>query len=260
MINRFRAAVAVATLAALAASAAVAQQPASPPPKAAPKAAPKAPAKAPAPAPAAPAAQAPAPGGPAATSGNTVGNQTLPVIYTPWVKICQKPPQPQPGQKDICITTRTGLLEIGQPVITAEIVAMEGDPKRVLRVTMPLGVGLAQGTQYYVDANQPKQTAFSTCMGAGCIADYDATDDVIATMKSGQNFVSRAFDLSGQLITLQLPLGPEFAKVYDGAATDPTVLQQQQKNIQDIVQKAQARVQQQQQQQQGATPPAAPAK
>ena len=96
-------------------------------PKAAPKAAPAAPA---------PAAQpAPAAGAPAA--GGQPADQQVQLIYAPWTKFCLK--GQDAGAKQVCFTGKDGRIESGQPVIAAVIIEPEGEPKKILRVTLPLG-------------------------------------------------------------------------------------------------------------------------
>jgi hypothetical protein len=68
------------------------------------------------------------------------------------------------------------------------------------------------------------------------MSDYEATADVLANMKKGQNLVIQAINANGQPLTLPLPLG-DFAKAYDGPPTDPKVFEEQQKKLQDELQK-----------------------
>ena len=110
--------------------------PAAPPKAAAPKAAPKAPAGA-------PAAQAPpAAGAPAAAQPP---EQQVQLIYAPWTKFCLK--GQEAGAKQVCFTGKDGRIESGQPVIAAVIIEPEGEPKKILRVTLPLGMQLVHGTR-----------------------------------------------------------------------------------------------------------------
>src|ERR1700712_3832486 len=100
--------------------------------KAPPKAAPKAPAPAPAPA----AQQAPPNGAPAA--GAQPADQQVQLIYAPWTKFCLK--GQDAGAKQVCFTGKAGRIQSGQPVIAAVIIEPEGEPKKILRVTLPLGM------------------------------------------------------------------------------------------------------------------------
>ena len=209
----------------LIASGAQAQAPAPAPgaPKSAPKAAPKAPAP--------PAAQAPPAGAPAAQPPE----QQVQLIYAPWTKFCLK--GQEAGAKQVCFTGKDGRIESGQPVIAAVIIEPEGEPKKLLRVTLPLGMQLVHGTRIIVDSNAPLQGPYVICFQNGCMSDYEATPELIASMKKGQNLVVQAINSNGAPLTLPLPLAGEFAKAYDGPPTDPKVFEENQKKLQEELQK-----------------------
>jgi len=209
--------------------------PAAPAPAAAPKAkaaAPKAAPKAPAGAPA-PTAQAPAAGAPAAAAPPQ--DQQVQLIYAPWTKFCLK--GQDTGAKQVCFTGKDGRIESGQPVIAAVIIEPEGEPKKILRVTLPLGMQLVHGTRIIVDANPPMQSPYVICFANGCMSDYEATPELIASLKKGQTLVVQAINSNGAPLTLPLPLVNEFAKAYDGPPTDPKVFEENQKKLQEELQK-----------------------
>ena len=205
---------------------------AAPKAKAAPKAAPKAPAAAPAPSAQAP-AQAPAAGAPPAANGQPAADQVQ-LIYAPWTKFCLK--GQDAGAKQVCFTGKDGRIESGQPVIAAVIIEPEGEPKKILRVTLPLGMQLVHGTRVIVDANPPAQSPYVICFQNGCMSDYEVTPELLGNMKKGQNLVVQAINSNGAPLTLPLPLA-EFAKAYDGPPTDPKVFEETQKKLQEELQK-----------------------
>ena len=231
---------ATALSAALSAPAAQAQTPAAPAPAAAPKAkaAPKAAQKAaPAPAPTAqqppPAAGAPAAG---AQAQQQPPDQQIPqLIYAPWTKFCLK--GQEANAKQVCFTGKDGRIESGQPVIAAVIIEPEGEPKKILRVTLPLGMQLVHGTRVIIDNNPPAQSPYVICFQNGCMSDYEATPEMIANLKKGQNLVVQAINSNGAPLTLPLPLGGEFTKAYDGPPTDPKQFEENQKKLQEELQK-----------------------
>ncbi|MGB8402044.1 invasion associated locus B family protein [Bradyrhizobium sp.] len=209
-----------------------AQQPA------APTAAPKAKAVPPKAAPAAPTpaqqASPPANGSPAAAAQQPQ-EQQVQLIYAPWTKFCLK--GQDAGAKQVCFTGKDGRIESGQPVIAAVIIEPEGEPKKILRVTLPLGMQLVHGTRIIVDANAPQQSPYVICFANGCMSDYEATPELLANMKKGQNLVVQAINSNGAPLTLPLPLANEFAKAYDGPPTDPKVFEETQKKLQEELQK-----------------------
>jgi invasion protein IalB len=196
-------------------------------PAAAPKAAPKGPAGA-------PAAQAPPAGAPPAAAAQPP-EQQVQLIYAPWTKFCLK--GQEAGAKQVCFTGKDGRIESGQPVIAAVIIEPEGEPKKLLRVTLPLGMQLVHGTRIIVDSNAPLQGPYVICFQNGCMSDYEATPELIASLKKGQNLVVQAINSNGAPLTLPLPLAGEFAKAYDGPPTDPKVFEENQKKLQEELQK-----------------------
>ena len=202
-------------------------------PKAAPKAAaPKAAPKAAPGAPAAPAAQAAPPAG--APAAAPPADQQVQLIYAPWTKFCLK--GQDANAKQVCFTGKDGRIESGQPVVAAVVIEPEGEPKKILRVTLPLGMLLVHGTRIIIDNNPPAQSPYVICFQNGCMSDYDVTPDMVANMKKGQNLVVQAISSNGQPVTLALPLS-DFAKAYDGPPTDPKVFEENQKKLQEELQK-----------------------
>jgi invasion protein IalB len=183
--GRFIALLAATALSAcLLAPGAQAQQPApgapaaAPKAKAAPKAAPKAPAPSAQQTPAAPPAGAPAAGAQPADQ--------VQLIYAPWTKFCLK--GQDAGAKQVCFTGKDGRIESGQPVIAAVIIEPEGEPKKILRVTLPLGMQLVHGTRVIVDSNPPQQSPYVICFQ---YVSYEATPELIANLKKGGLWWSR---------------------------------------------------------------------
>jgi invasion protein IalB len=230
---------AASLMALLASGAALAQQqqqPAKPAPAQKPAAAPQKPAQKPA----APAQQ---------QQGQAQANQPEQpqLIYSPWTKFCLK--GQEANAKQVCFTGKDARLESGMPVVAAVLIEPEGDPKKVLRVTLPLGMQIVHGTRIIIDQGQPAQGPYVICFTNGCMADYEANADLINRLKKGQQLAVQAINSNGQPISLNLPLA-DFAKAYDGPPTDPKVFEEQQKKLQDELQRraneARQRLQQQQ--------------
>ncbi|HEY3642218.1 MAG TPA: invasion associated locus B family protein [Xanthobacteraceae bacterium] len=196
--------------------------------------APKAPAKPPAAAPkAAPQAAPQKPAAPEAQQPAAEAQQPQ-LIYSPWTKFCLKGQETNAQQ--VCFTGKDGRIESGMPVIAAVLIEPEGDSKKVLRVTLPLGMQLPQGTRVIVDQGQPMNAPYIICFTNGCMADYEASVELIGKLKKGQGLVVQGINSQGQPISLVLPL-TDFGKAYDGPPTDPKVFEEQQKKLQDDLQK-----------------------
>jgi invasion protein IalB len=189
--------------------------------------------------PAAPPAQAPAAqAGPPGDQAQGGGQPQMQLIFSPWTKFCLKgaPGQPaDPNAKEVCFTGKDARVESGQPVAAAVIIEPQGVDKKLLRVTLPLGMQLAHGTRVIVDQNQPMTAPYVICFNNGCMADYEANTDLIGKLKKGQGMVIQAINATGQPISLAMPLS-DFAKAYDGPPTDPKVFEEQQKKLQEELQ------------------------
>ncbi len=253
-VARTLATLAAATmLAMLGAGATLAQQPAKQP-----AAQPKAPAaKQPAQKGAAQPAPAPAPvpgQQPGQTqAGQPPADQQVQLIYSPWTKFCLK--GQEANAKQVCFTGKDARLESGMPVVAAMLIEPEGEPKKILRVTLPLGMQLVHGTRILIDQNAPATAPYVICFTNGCMADYEANAEMVGKMKKGQQVAVQAINSNGQPISLVLPLA-DFAKAYDGPPTDPKVFEEQQKKLQEELQRRANEARQKLESQQGQQPQA----
>jgi len=232
LVRRAAATVAVVAACGLAGTiGAEAQQPAPAPPKPVPAK----PAAKPAPAPPKPVQAAP-PAGPASPPPQAQADQQqVPVIYSPWTKVCGKD-QNQADAKQVCLIVKEARLESGQFIAGAVLIEPDGVPQKILRITLPLGMQLMQGTRVILDQGTPDQRPYVICFPNGCMSDYPADAEMVGKMKKGQGLVVQAINSTGQPINLVLPLA-DFAKAYDGPPTDPKVLEEQQKKLQEELQK-----------------------
>src|ERR1700724_3276184 len=148
------------------------------------------------------------------------------LTYSFWTKVCQKGPEANP--KQVCFLARNARVESGMPVAVVVLVEPEGEARKFLRVTLPLGASLQAGTRVIIDNGQPLTGPYVICLSEGCMAEYEASDEMITKMKSGQTLHVQGINGSGQPINIPMPLA-DFAKAYDGPPIDPKELEQQEK-------------------------------
>jgi invasion protein IalB len=205
-----------------------AQQPAPQRPAPAPKQQPKQPQR--------PAQQPPAvQPDPQGQPGMATQEQQLPVVYSPWTKFCGKD-QNQAGAKEVCLTVKEARLETGQFVAGAALIEQEGEQKKILRITLPLGMQLTPGTRMILDKEQPMVGRYVVCLPNGCMADFEVNPEFVTKLKKGQQMVLQGINLPGQAASYPLPL-TDFAKANEGPATDPKVFEEQQRKLQEELQK-----------------------
>ena len=220
----FAVAAATTMLTALIGTGAFAQTP--PAPQAAPKRPPR---RRPRPRPRRSRAEAPAQQGQAAQGG-----EQPQLIFSPWTKFCLK--GQEANAKQVCFTGKDGRVESGMPVVAAVLIEPEGEPKKVLRVTLPLGMSIQPGTRVIVDNGQPMTGPYVICFNNGCMADYEASGELIGKLKKGQGLVIQGINgaaspsawccrspISPRPMTVRRPIRKEF--------------EEQQKKLQDELQK-----------------------
>ncbi|MET0743487.1 MAG: invasion associated locus B family protein, partial [Microvirga sp.] len=115
-------------------------------------------------APAQPAQPAPAPAPGLAPQAQGTGPMVVQVKAEPsqpdWTKVCGKD---QAANKEICYTTRDFVSDQGQPVLAVAIYDVKGDPNKIVRFLMPLGLLLKPGIRFAVDQGQPTPGGYAIC-------------------------------------------------------------------------------------------------
>jgi invasion protein IalB len=153
------------------------------------------------------------------------------LVYSPWTKICDKD-QADPEGRPLCLVIQEVRLDTGQFLASAVLVEPQSGAARVLRVTVPLGVRLQAGSRILVDQGKPIERPYTICFQIGCISDFEVGAELMDQLKGGHSLVLEAVNAGGQPITLDLPLS-DFAKAYQGPASDPSVLAERQKKLTD---------------------------
>ena len=64
----------------------------------------------------------------------------------------------------VCVTVKDGRVESGLLVVSVAIIEMDGEQKKLLRMSLPYGVALQHGTRLIVDQGQPATSPFVTCL------------------------------------------------------------------------------------------------
>jgi invasion protein IalB len=116
--------------------------------------------------------------------------------------------------------------------VAATLIEPEGEPKKLFRVTLPSPLQMQSGARIVIDKKPAISGAFFTCFANGCMADYEATPDLVGKLKKGQMLVIQAMNVAAAAISFPLPLadtsGNSFQKANEGPPTDPKVFEEQQ--------------------------------
>lgn len=172
-----------------------------------------------------------------------------------WTKVCG---EDQAAKKTVCYTTRDFLeTTSNQPIIAAAVYDVKDDPKKFVRMLMPLTFMLQPGVRFAIDNGQPIAGKFQICFPNGCFAEAEVNQAFIDQMKKGTNLKIIAQNQVSAEVSFLMPL-TDFAKGFDGAPIDPKVLEEQRKKLEEELKK---RAEDMRKQQGAAAPetPAAPA-
>ncbi len=93
----------------------------------------------------------------------------------------------------------------GERVMTA-VAAKPTGVEPLLRITVPLGIFLPNGLNMVVDQEDLGTIGFLTCFVDGCMTQVTLTDDVVGSMKAGNQAMITIYDTVGQPATLPLSL------------------------------------------------------
>ncbi len=175
-----------------------------------------------------------------------------------WTKVCGKDPA---SQRETCYTTRDFVAENDTPVLAVAVYETKGEGNKVerqVRYLLPLTFLLQPGIRTSVDGGQPVAGRYTICVQNGCFAEFVAQDAFFTRMKGGKVLTLQVQNQAAREVSFTIPLDG-FAKGFDGAPIDPKVLEEQQKKLQEELQRRSDELRRQVQQQQGGAPVPAPA-
>jgi invasion protein IalB len=194
----------------------------------------------------------PAAGAQQPAAGAAVVNLKADPNQADWTKVCGKDPA---TNRETCYTTRDFVAENDTPVLAMAVYETKGEGNKVdrqVRYLLPLTFLLQPGVRTSVDGGQPVAGRYTICVQNGCFAEFMATDQVFARLKGGQNLTLQVQNQAAREVSFVIPLAG-FAKGFDGPPIDPAVLEEQQRKLQEELQK---RSDQMRQQLQGGAAPA----
>ncbi|MDB5533122.1 MAG: Invasion protein IalB, involved in pathosis [Hyphomicrobiales bacterium] len=179
-----------------------------------------------------PAAGAPAqPGQQQAAGSNRI---ELKPTQKDWTKVCGKD---QTANKEICYTTRDfGQEADQQPVLAVAVYDVKGDEQRIVRLLLPVGLLLKPGFRFSLDKGAMLEGTYEICFPNGCFAESKIAKPQLDTMKKSSTMNIVVKNQANNEVIFVVPMN-DFGKSFDGAAIDPKVLEEQQKQLQDELQK-----------------------
>jgi len=176
---------------------------------------------------------------------------------TQWVKLCDKiklspkgkdGKEAAPQEKELCSTMFEAIeSNTGQIIVSVGLQTIEGAPKQVLAVMVPLGMVIPGGVKLAVynkdqwDKAAKNETIelkdlttvdlrFAHCLPVGCTAEMQATPEVIDSFKKGAGLAVHAIWTNGKQFTVPVPLNG-FASALDGKPVDNMEYQENRKKL-----------------------------
>ncbi|MGQ3674748.1 invasion associated locus B family protein [Xanthobacter sp. TB0139] len=165
---------------------------------------------------------------PAAGDKDKQAEEKVNFSASPWQKICQENPQ---NKKKVCVISQILGVE-SQAIAKVDIVEMEGEPKKRLNVSVPLGMRLQPGMRITLDKD-PVAIPFIICQpiqggGATCVGDVEVDASFIAKLKKANAVYLQMVNGPGRTLSLPISNG-DFSKAYDGPGVDAKVAMEQEK-------------------------------
>jgi len=117
--------------------------------------------------------------------------------------------------------------------VAAALIELEGEARKLFRVTLPASLESGYGARIIIDEEPPVSNAFFKCFANGCMADFEATRELVDRLRKGRILQIQAVNLSDAVITFPLPLVQSsensFASAHEGPPVAPKEFEEQRK-------------------------------
>ena len=172
-----------------------------------------------------------------------------------WIKLCDKVPtlvEPKEGQKEpqkveqnICLTHLEQIdPRNGMPLVSVAIRHIDGKDKQALMIMVPLHVILPPGVLVKLEdkdgksEGEPLKIPFVYCAITGCVAETEATKELIDKMKTSKAIGIGVVNMSGKGIKFALPM-QGFEKTLAGPPADNNKYKEDRKRLWAAIQERQ---------------------
>lgn len=194
-------------------------------------AAPAALAQTPAPKPATPAKQAAAPAAPAGPTPE-------------WLKVCGKDEKTKTELCSVASYILDGHGNVRGQIRVLDVTRVKDDKttekKRIMEAMIPPGFLIQPGINLVIDDSKtPIPGRYRICYPNACVTEVQLGDDVLASIKKGNNLQIFFANQKGEWLGARVSLAG-FSAAYDGKALDPKVAEQKRKEFEESQNKLQS--------------------
>ena len=148
--------------------------------------------------------------------------------------MCQKDPS---GAKEFCRTIRAFGQAVDQPpTLAMAIDSLSGEDKKIVRMQLPEGLLLRPGFRLVLEKTDPVDGRFSICAGGSCFAEAEINAGLLNTLKKAAIASIVVRNQVGAEVTFNIPMH-DFAAAYDGPPVDPKKIEEQNKALQEQLEK-----------------------
>ncbi|AHK44341.1 putative invasion-associated protein [Ensifer adhaerens OV14] len=149
-----------------------------------------------------------------------------------WFKVCTKQ-----EDNDVCIVQNLLTANNGQLVTAVGLITVTGKVNRkVLQISVPSARLIPTGVQMQIDGEKPVKLDYAICMPDKCVAEAPLSDQLIASLKKGNEVVFTSVNF--QRAPNPIKMGLEgFTGIFDGEPIEQSQLEERQRLLQEEMQK-----------------------
>jgi invasion protein IalB len=155
-------------------------------------------------------------------------------LQAPWTKVCQKD---STGAKEFCRTIRAFGQAVDQPpTLAMAIDTLTGETKTIVRMQLPEGLLLRPGFRILMEKSDPIDGRYSICASGSCFAEAEITGAQLGILKKAAIASVVVRNQVGVEVTFNIPMH-DFAAALDGPPVDPKKIEEQNKALQEQLEK-----------------------
>lgn len=149
-----------------------------------------------------------------------------------WFKVCTKQ-----EDNDVCIVQNLLTANSGQLLTAVGLITVSGKTNRkLMQVSVPSARLVPPGVQMQIDGGKAQKIDYAICMPDKCVAEVPLTDQMIASLKKGNEVVFTSINFQRAPNPIKISL-EGFTGAFDGDPVEQSQLEERQRLLQEEMQK-----------------------